>query len=360
MPPEAHVEGGSPRGPVEAPPPQAARRAALLPIAERLLAAKSVVLTTHVNADGDGVGSQAATAAWLEEAGVRVAIINPTPFPDGLRFLLHNEEIIVDADSREADVALKGADVVLVLDTSEPNRVAPLLDRLDPERTLVVDHHPPGPSVVGSTAVQDPEAAATGELVYDLIRTAKPTWPRAVVEGIYVALVSDTGSFRFSNTSPRTHQIAAEMISRGVDPEAMYQRLFATFPRRRLELLREALGSLEVDMDAGIAWMVLPREVDLKLDTTTEDYDGLIDHARSVEGAKVAILFRETAEGETKISFRSSSSADVNRVARAFGGGGHVKASGALIPAPPEETVDRVLDEVRDELRRAGELVTNG
>ena len=85
--------------------------------------------------------------------------------------------------------------------------------------------------------------------------------------------------------------------------------------------------------------------------STADDYDGLIDHARSIEGTRVAILFRETREGETKISFRSSSSADVNRVARAFGGGGHVKASGALIPAPPDETVDRVLDEVRDELR---------
>lgn len=345
---------------VRAPAPSRQRHEALQPIAERLLAARSVVLTTHVNADGDGVGSQAAVAAWLEEAGVQVSIINPTPFPDGLRFLVHRPEMILDAEGEAADAALEEADLVLVLDTSEPNRVAPLLNRLDRERTLVVDHHPPGPSVVGSVAVQDPEAAATGELVYDMIRVARPTWPRAVVEGIYVALVSDTGSFRFSNTTPRTHQIAAEMISRGVDPEAMYQRLFATFPRRRLELLREALASLEVDMHAGIAWMVLPREVDLKLETTTEDYDGLIDHARSVEGAKVAILFRETAEGETKISFRSSSSADVNRVARAFGGGGHVKASGALIPAPPEETVDRVLDEVRDELRRAGELVNNG
>lgn len=163
---------------VRAPAPSRQRHEALQPIAERLLAARSVVLTTHVNADGDGVGSQAAVAAWLEEAGVQVSIINPTPFPDGLRFLVHRPEMILDAEGEAADAALEEADLVLVLDTSEPNRVAPLLNRLDRERTLVVDHHPPGPSVVGSVAVQDPEAAATGELVYDMIRVARPTWPR--------------------------------------------------------------------------------------------------------------------------------------------------------------------------------------
>lgn len=309
-----------------------------------------MVLTTHVNADGDGTGSQAAVAAWLDAAGVRATIVNPTPFPEGLRFLPHRPEVVADLGSPEADAALESADLVLVLDTSEPNRVEPLVDRIDPERTIVVDHHPPGPSVVGSMAVQDVTAAAAGELVYDLVRSRKAVWTQAVVEGIYVALVSDTGSFRFSNTSPRAHLIAAEMISRGVEPEAIYRKLFATFPRRKLELLREALGSLQVDPAAGIAWMVLPREVDERLKTTSEDYEGLIDHARSVEGTGVAILFRETSRGETKISFRSNGDADVNRVARHFGGGGHVKAAGALIDAPPAETVGPVLDKVREEI----------
>ncbi len=336
---------------MQAPEPPAGRAAELRPIAERLLGARRVVLTTHVNADGDGAGSEAAVAAWLEAAGVKATIVNPTPFPRTLRFLPHRDGVVADLESVEGAAALQAADLVLVLDTSEPNRVAPLVDRIDPARTIVIDHHPPGPSVVGTTALQDPTAAATGELVYDLVRTSKPLWTPTVVQGIYVALVSDTGSFRFSNTSPRAHLIAAEMIARGVEPEGVYQRLFATFPMRRLELLREALGTLQVDPEAGISWMVLPAEVDARLETTTEDYEGLIDHARSVEGTAVAILFRETPEGETKISFRSNGPADVNRVARAFGGGGHVKAAGALVPAPPAQTVAQVLEAVRRELR---------
>src|SRR5690606_27695047 len=127
-------------------------------------------------------------------AGVKATIVNPTPFPDGLRFLPHAPDVVADLGSPEADAALAAADLVLVLDTSEPNRVAPLVERIDPERTIVVDHHPPGPSVVGTMAVQDVTAAAAGELVYDLVRSRKPAWTRAVVEGIYVALVSDTGS----------------------------------------------------------------------------------------------------------------------------------------------------------------------
>lgn len=335
---------------MEAPAPPADRAAELRRIAERLLAARSVVLTTHVNADGDGAGSESAVAAWLDAAGVRGTIVNPTPFPSSLLFLPHRPDVVADFGTPEGDQALAEADLVLVLDTSEPNRVAPLIDRIDPARTIVIDHHPPGPSVVGTTAVQDTSAAATGELVYDLVRSSRAIWTPPVVAGIYVALVSDTGSFRFSNTSPRAHLIAAEMISRGVEPEAVFQRLFATFPRRKLELLREALATLEVDEEAGIAWMVLPSSVDVRLSTTTEDYEGLIDHARSIEGTEVAVLFRETPEGETKISFRSNGAADVNRVARDFGGGGHVKAAGALIDAPPAVTVPRVLERVRREV----------
>jgi phosphoesterase RecJ-like protein len=335
---------------VEAPAPPAARAADLRRIAERLLGAREVVLTTHVNADGDGAGSESAVAAWLEAAGVGATIVNPTPFPAALLFLPHRPGVVADLGSAEADRALREADLVLVLDTSEPNRIGPLIPRIDPARTIVIDHHPAGPSVVGATAIQDTSAAATGELVYDLVRSGKPFWSPAVVAGIYVALVSDTGSFRFSNTSPRAHLIAAEMISRGVEPEAVFQRLFATFPRRKLDLLREALATLQVDSEAGISWMVLPSAVDMLLSTTTEDYEGLIDHARSIEGTEVAVLFRETPEGETKISFRSNGAADVNRIARDFGGGGHVKAAGALIDAPPEQTVGPVLDRVRKEI----------
>jgi phosphoesterase RecJ-like protein len=145
--------------------------------------------------------------------------------------------------------------------------------------------------------------------------------------------------------------VAAELLRLGIDPEVVYRRLFATAPRRRLELLRAALESLESRPDGRISWMVVPHRVSAPLGATGEDFDGLIEHVRSVEGTEVALLFRETRAGETKVSFRSNGAADVNQVAREFGGGGHVKAAGATIPEPAEQLVDRVVDAVRRALK---------
>ena len=329
------------------PAPSAERVAGLRAIGERLLAAKSVALTTHVNADGDGAGSECAVAAWLEARGVRVTIANPTPFPAGLSFLLHRADLAPDPGTPEAEEALREADLVLVLDTSEPNRIAPLDTLIDPARTAVLDHHPPGPSTVGEMALQDPSAAATGELVFDLFNLFGGDLPAASVLGVYVAIVSDTGSFRFSNTNPRVHLIAAELLARGADPEKVFQRLYATFPRRRLELLREALGSLETDAEHGIAWILVPESTAARLQATAEDFEGLVDHARSIEGTEVAILFRETRDGHTKLSLRSNGDVDVNAIARGLGGGGHVKAAGAFIEEGPATAVPKVVERVR-------------
>lgn len=327
----------------------AERATTLASIAERLLAARTVALTTHVNADGDGAGSQAALAAWLEARGVRVSIVNPTPFPDQFRFLLHRADLVADLGAG-GEQALDGADLVAVLDTSEANRVRPLDARLDAARTVVIDHHPPGPSVVGSLALQDATAAATGELMYDLFSLDGGAWPAESARGLYLALVSDTGGFRHSNTTPRVHAIAAAMLARGVDAEAVQRRLFGSLPLRRLHLLREALHTLETR--DGVSWMVVTDEVARRLQITPDDLEGLVEHARSVEGTEVAALFRELPDGATKVSLRSNGAVDVNAVARRFGGGGHVKASGAAVAAAPGVAVEQVLGALADSLGR--------
>lgn len=322
-------------------------------VAQRLLGARRVVLTTHVNADGDGCGSEAAAAAWLEESGLEATIVNPTEFPQTFRFLLHRQDVVAELGTPEAEAAIDAADLFLVLDTSEPQRVGELAGRLPRDRTLVVDHHPAGREVVGDTAVQDPSAAATGEMVYDLIRVTGSDVPAAAALGAYVAIVSDTGSFRYSNTTPRAHAVAADLLGRGIDPEVVYRRLFATAPLRRLELLREALSTLRFDEEVGLSWMLVTRETADRLNADGEDFDGLIEHARSIAGTEVALLFRETEDGKTKISFRSNGHADVNRMARRFGGGGHVKAAGALVDGPAEKVAPPVIAAVHEALRAA-------
>jgi bifunctional oligoribonuclease and PAP phosphatase NrnA len=325
----------------------AERREGLEEVVRRLTAARRVVLTTHVGADGDGAGSQVAIACWLRSRGVEATIVNPTPFPETLHFLLPDSDLVAELGDGRAEKALNDMDLALVLDTSEANRVAPLMDWLVAERTIVVDHHPAGPTAVGDLRVQDTSAAAAGELVFDIITLASGDWDHAMALGVYVAIVSDTGSFRFSNTTPRAHAIAGRMLQYGVDPESVFLKLFATTPRRKIELLREALATLDSDDELGIAWMVVPFEIGERLGTTGEDFEGLIEHARSLQGTRIALLLREVAPGETKVSFRSSGDADVNRIARAFGGGGHAKAAGAMIRAGGQESLEQVLAEVK-------------
>jgi bifunctional oligoribonuclease and PAP phosphatase NrnA len=327
------------------------RRGELLELRERLGRAGHVALTTHVNADGDGTGSEVAMASWLASRGIRATIVNPTPYPEQFRFLLGADVQVADWGTDEAVDTLRGADLLLVLDTSEPRRIDPLAEHFPRERTLVIDHHPPGSSIVAEVGLLDDTAAATGELVYDLFLVGGDPLDSTALQGIYVALVTDTGSFRYSNTGPRTHLIAADLLARGVDPEAVYQRLYATVPRRRVDLLREALGTLEQDPEAGISWIVVSQQMIQSLDATSEDLDGLVEYARSLQGTQVALMFRETPEGETKVSFRSNGEVDVNRIARQFAGGGHVKASGATLQYPPQRAVPEVLKAARAALR---------
>jgi bifunctional oligoribonuclease and PAP phosphatase NrnA len=328
------------------------RRDGLGEVRERLLGRGRVVLTTHVNADGDGTGSQAALAGWLSHRGARVTIVNPTPFPDAFRFLLDDLSVIADAGSAAAESALAEAELLVVLDTAEAGRIGRLARRARDMETVIIDHHVPGDELLAGTRFMDATACATGELVADLLlQDGYPRpWPRQVREGLYTALVTDTGSFRFSNTTPRAHALAGDLIAQGVDPEQMYRRIFATVPLHRIELLRYALDRLEVEREHRISCITIERGAMERIGATSEDLDGIIEHARSIEGTEVAVLMRETSDGATKVSLRSAGSLDVNAVARRFGGGGHVKASGALIPEPLHRAAPRLLDALREAL----------
>ncbi len=332
------------------------RRDALTAILDVLLNASHVVLTTHVNADGDGAGSEAAVAAWLAARGIPVHIVNPTPFPDAHLHLVEDRAWVADAQTTEGATALRKADTVLVLDTGEPKRIGRVANGLAGKNVLVIDHHLPSEGGFTGLVLQDQAACATGELVYDLLTAAgvRKPWPGRILEAVYTAILMDTGGFRFSNTSPRAHTLAADLIAQGVDPEAVYRRVYASVPLTRIRLLRHALETLEVDPELPITWMTIGRQIMEALGTSSDDLEGIIDHARSVKGTEVAILFRETADGSTKISLRSSGSVNVNAIARAFGGGGHEKASGALIPQPLDEVRPRLLQAVRDAVRAAG------
>jgi phosphoesterase RecJ-like protein len=327
-----------------------ARQAGLSRVLEELEPGRRVVLSTHLNADGDGAGSEAAIAHWLVRRGLEPSIVNPTPFPDMFRFLLPEDLVPRTPSEVEGASAMRDADVFLVLDTAEPSRLGAVLPGAEGRRVLVIDHHPATSSSIGDVVVCDPTACATGELAFDLIRLAGDRVDTDEARGLYVAIATDTGSFRFANTTARTHEIVADLLRAGVDPEAMYGRIYAQYTPARLELLRRALERLRVAGDMPVAWISLEHADVARTGAVKEDLEGIVEYARRIRGVQVAFLLRELHDGSTKVSLRSTGDADVAAVARRLGGGGHTKASGAVVSEGLEAAEARVLDEVREAL----------
>lgn len=328
------------------------RRSAIDTLLPLLRKARKVVLTTHVNADGDGAGCEAALASWLASLGVEPVILNPTPFPANLAFLLEDPSVVVDAaDLPAARAAVEGADLAVVVDTGEAPRIGRVKPLLDGIPLAVVDHHPEGEKALGGISYRDAGAAATGELVHDLVEVAGGPWTPAVVNGLYVAILTDTGGFRFSNTTAGALRTVASLVERGASPEGLNRSVYGSVPLRRLRLLAASLPTVSVE--DGVAWMVVPRDVYEAMGATPDDLEGFVDHARSLEGVEVGLLFRTVSDGGTKVSLRSNGPVDVNALARRFGGGGHVRAAGALVSAPLEEVMATVIPAVKEAVEEA-------
>ena len=324
-----------------------ARAEAIRALAPYLRPGLRVALSTHINADGDGCGSEVAIAGLLAQLGMTPMIVNPTPWPEMFRFLLPDEAL--DQSPRGA-AALREADLLIVLDISDVKRLGVLGDAVRALRIpkLVIDHHIATDDPAGDVVVSDTTACATGELVFDLGRVLGLELTTAVATGLYVAMLTDTGGFRFSNTSPRCHAIAGQLLAAGIEPEDMYRRVYASVPVGKLELLREALATLEVDPVYGLSWISVPAGAMERFGVRSEDLDGIVEHPRSIAGTRLALFFRDLGHGKVKVSFRSTGGVDANVFARRFGGGGHARASGALIPGSLDQVRDQVVAAARE------------
>lgn len=331
------------------------RAAAAREIAAAIPAGGRVVLTTHVNSDGDGVGSEVALWHLLTAHGAHPVIANPTPIPDRFGFILPAGADQTGRGSRE----LSRADVIVVVDIGDLGRLGDLGGVVARRGVPVVciDHHvsrgtlPPGPRLIA------PDATATAELVYDLAIANEWTLTPDVARALYVGVLTDTGGFRFSNTTARALRVAAALLDRGVEPEGIYEQVYATAPEGRVRLTAEVLQTLVVERDLGMAWVTVPPGALERHGATPDDLDGIAEFPRSIAGVRLALMFRPLASGRVKVSFRSMGGVDVAALAERFAGGGHHKAAGASIDGPLGAVQERILAAARDYL--AG-LATGG
>lgn len=303
------------------------------------------LITTHVRPDGDAVGSQIALGRFLRALGKEVALLNSDAAPDNLGWLTGIDDVAVFDGSVAQHEQIAAAEVVIVVDTNAQDRLGKLGKpvRHSRARTVLIDHHPDPESWFDVTCVRD-TASSTAELVYELITAHDPALLDPVTaEALYVAILTDTGSFRYSSVTPAVHRIVADLLERGdLEPHAIYGALYETLAPYALRLLVLVLETLTVTCDGRLAYLVVSQRMLNETGATHEDTEGFVNYALALEGVRVALIFSETPSG-TKISFRSKGDWFVNEWARSLGGGGHRNASGAYVKKPLDVVIERVV-----------------
>ncbi|HEX7878978.1 MAG TPA: bifunctional oligoribonuclease/PAP phosphatase NrnA [Candidatus Eisenbacteria bacterium] len=302
------------------------------PILASLAGARSIAITSHINPDGDALGSELGLARWLARRGQTVRIVNSDPVPDRYDFLDRDNRIETFDPVRHRDLATE-CDRLVVVDVSRWDRIGPVGTVMagDALARLCIDHHPGAVDFPTVADVVAPDRAATGELIHELITAAGERVDRSIAEALYVAIMTDTGSFRHASTTPHTHRIAADLLATGIDPSELYDLTWSRNSETRMRVIGEAYRSFELRAGGALVVAAFDSVRLTALNATPADAEGLAEMLRSVDGCRASAVFIETAPGDVKVSLRSRGAVDVNAVARQFGGGGHVNAAG--IPA---------------------------
>jgi phosphoesterase RecJ-like protein len=299
---------------------------------------RTILISAHKSPDGDALGSQLALMLALEKAGKTVTAHNLDPVPEIYQFLPYAGRI-------KTGVPVPGRyDAYIVVDADPPR--TGLFDKTYPADVLInIDHHITNPRDWPLTWL-DPEASACGEMVYRLVRELGIPLDCDIALCLYTAIFTDTGSFRYSNTTPESMKIAATLLEAGADPWLVTENVYESFAFKRLKLLGTVLAGMERSPDGRIAWVVVTEELYRQTGTTAEDTDNFVNFVRSVKGVEVAVLFRQTAPKEYKISLRSKGRVDLSGLAQALGGGGHKNAAGGHLKGPLDEVKRNVVSEV--------------
>ncbi|PYJ47319.1 MAG: hypothetical protein DME85_06035 [Verrucomicrobia bacterium] len=305
-------------------------------------------ILSHVRPDGDALGSQLALALSLQQLGKNVRVWNEEGMLEKYSFL-PRAELLTKPPAIADDV-----DVAIALDTAIQNRLGTAFAAVGSAKIWInIDHHRSNPSY-GDLVIIDPSAPATGEIIFRQIKSQGLPFNHDIVENLYAAISTDTGSFQYPKTSAFTFEIAAELVrAGGLDVGRLSQQLYESYPRRRLELLRELLRTMRFSECNRVASFSLSSKTAAELAALPEDNEGLIDHLRAIRGVIVAVFFEELADGKVRLSMRSKDEAiDVCAICQKFGGGGHTLAAGARIRGSLAEVEEKVLEEIRAVLKR--------
>lgn len=311
-----------------------------------LLEHDDYLVVSHVQPDGDAVSSTLAVGWLLSCLGKKYSMLNEGPIPKRMEYLWHADEII----NLSASEQTRKYSNVICVDCADFQRVGLTQGYFADDALIVnIDHHPTN-NGYGLVNLIKPDAAATAEILFDLLKVFGIEWDIHIATAIYTGLLTDTGGFRYANTSPKVMAAVSELLALGVKGPELAETLLEEMTLAQVKVLNRALNTLQLSPEGDIAWVhVTPQDM-LDCDAANEDLEGIVNYPRNIRGVEVGILFKVIHEQAVKVSLRSAGKVDVAALAQTFGGGGHTRAAGARIEATLEQVIPLVLEEVKRHL----------
>jgi phosphoesterase RecJ-like protein len=317
-------------------------------IVETLQEKPSFLITSHNSPCGDAIGSELAMGFLLERLGKEVIIRNSGPVPRNLAFLPGADKILCGFELQ------KQPQVLILVDCANIDRVGGPSQELRKFDTIInIDHHVSN-DYFGTLNYVDADAASTGEMIFPLFEELVGGVGQEEAACLYTSILTDTGSFHHAGTKPRTHEIAARLLSKGIDPSSIAREVYGNFCLASRKLLGLALSSIQLSEDGEIAWIKVTGEMYREAGGQERNAHDFIDYIYPMKDVRVSLLLRELDEKNVKVSFRSNL-VDVNQIAQVFGGGGHQRAAGCTVEgtmADAEKTVVKTVQKSLDDEKR--------
>ncbi len=308
--------------------------------------ASIILLTTHMSPDGDALGSELALYRYLRGLGKQAHILNISDTPDVYRFM-DPDSSIQRWTPETHSFLIQSADLLICLDIGDIKRSGDIADQVSRRSlaTINIDHHPDNSDFPFIQSIVDTGACSTGAILYRFMKTVAPAaLTRDIAEALYIAIMTDTGNFRYTNTSPETHRIAAELLAFGIDPADMYQLVYEQYSLPRMKLLGRVLQSLNFVSGGKLVWFGISQSMMAASGADQEDTDGFSDMMRSLKGVEVAMMLKERDDGSTRVNFRSKGKIEMQSLARKLGGGGHPFACGATLDLSYDDALGKIPD----------------
>lgn len=319
-------------------------------IIKTIKASKNILITTHINPDGDAIGALLGLYIALSRAGYQVWPVIDDEFPKLYKFLTGWENVRKPSDP-EVLAEKEKIDLIIALDCGDVERLGESASYMAGKAIINIDHHISN-TAFGTLNMVDSNAAAAGEIIYQIIKILGLPLDKDISEALYTAIVTDTGQFRYSNTTSVTHQIAGDLINNGVETPYMYEQIYQNISKARMILSGKALNSLKLSCDDKVASMAVTLSDMDSSGADGSDTEGIINFGRDIDSVEIAVLFKEHEEEKIKVSFRSKNIVDVAELAQEFGGGGHPRAAGCTIYKTIDEAKEIVLNRIEKALNK--------